>query len=59
MTTKLLTARQVAAQIQVSTRTVTRWAASGRLPCRRVGRKCVRFEWGEVTRSLMGKGGKP
>jgi excisionase family DNA binding protein len=41
---QLLTARQVAERLKIGTRTVWRWAASGRLP------KPIRLVHGRITR---------
>jgi excisionase family DNA binding protein len=49
---RLLTARQLAAYLQVAEATVFRWAAAGRIPCVRLAPKALRFDLPEVMRAV-------
>jgi excisionase family DNA binding protein len=46
-----LTKKEMAARMQVTTRTVDAWMARGLVPFRKLGRT-VRFDWGEVREHL-------
>jgi excisionase family DNA binding protein len=51
---RLLTIREVAAQLQVSERTVRRWIAGEKLPCLRL-RRLVRVDPGDLFRWLSAR----
>jgi excisionase family DNA binding protein len=48
MTGRLLTGREVADQLGVSTKTVLRWALDGRLPSIRLSNRAIRFRETEL-----------
>ena len=50
--TKLLTAAQLGAEIQVGRRTIGAWTAARKIPCLRLGRRVVRYEWQKVREAL-------
>lgn len=45
-----LTVKQVAELLQVRTNTVYRWARTGYIPCIRVRRKALRFDYDDIKR---------
>ena len=49
---RLLTARELAAVLGVTSSTVRRWARSGRVPCLRTGHRFIRFERDAALRAL-------
>ncbi len=53
---KLLTTRQLAAQLQVSPDTVRSWVRSGLIPEVRLSPKVRRFDPAEVLRALRERG---
>ena len=48
MNKQLIPAREVAARVGVSTRTVHAWANDGRIPSLRLAGNHLRFDWEEV-----------
>jgi excisionase family DNA binding protein len=48
---RLLTVSEVAERLHFSRGTIYAWAASGRLPCHRLGRQ-IRFDEGDLIRWL-------
>lgn len=49
----LLTRRELAKLLKVSTRTIDNWVATNRIPwLRGPSERCVRFSWAEVVKSL-------
>jgi len=48
----LVSARELAAMLGVTTNTIRGWARSGRIPCLRVGRKTLRFDRGAVLAAI-------
>lgn len=52
MTPTLLTIGQVAERLNVSTRTVRAWIASGRLDVFRLGARCVRIDEQALNRFI-------
>jgi excisionase family DNA binding protein len=48
----LLTKKQIAARLAVSTRTVDEYMRKGRLPFLKLGSKTVRFRWRDVVEKL-------
>ncbi len=49
---QLLAAPDVARKFKVHPKTIFAWAASGRLPSVRLGRRCVRFRLEDVERLI-------
>ncbi len=45
----LLTRKQVAEMLSVHVRTVDGWIASGRLPSKKISRKCIRFRASDIA----------
>lgn len=45
---RLLTARQVAARLQISPESVRRWARLSKIKSHKFGLRCVRFEEGDI-----------
>jgi excisionase family DNA binding protein len=56
---RLLTAGEVAAALSVSTKSVLRWAAAGRLTGVRLGEATVRFRRSDVERFIQASGVSP
>lgn len=54
---RLLTARELAALLGVTSSTVRRWARSGRVPCLRAGHRFIRFEREAALRALSMESG--
>ncbi len=50
--TLLLTAAQLAQEIQVSRRSVGLWTASRKIPAIKLGRRCVRYDLQQVREAL-------
>ena len=48
----LLTTRQIAAYLQVSTETIRRWVKENKIPCHRMGSRFIRFRKEEVDKAL-------
>lgn len=48
----LVRAETVARELQVSLRQVGYWAEQGRIPCHRLGRRCVRYSLPDVLDAL-------
>lgn len=48
----LLTTREISKRLRVDVVTVRRWTREGRLPCLKMGRKTVRYNWPEVQATL-------
>lgn len=55
--TDLLTAAELAVRLKVRTRTIDRWARTGRIPVRRLSPKVRRFVVTEVVASLESDAG--
>jgi len=51
------TADDIAAKLACTSRYILLLAAEGRIPCLRIGRKCVRFSYAAVLEALNGNGG--
>ena len=51
----LLTAKDLACRLRVQTQTVRLWARTGVIPCIRVTRRKVLFDWDEVKQSLKAR----
>jgi len=49
---RLITARELASRLGVTTNTIHTWARDGRIPCLRVGRKTLRFDPAAVVAAL-------
>jgi hypothetical protein len=52
MPNDLCTTRDLARRFLVSPETITAWARSGRIPCRRYSRKAIRYSLNEVLAAL-------
>ena len=48
----LLTASELAKTLHVGRRTIGAWTAARRIPCFRLGRRCVRYEEHKVRAAL-------
>ncbi len=48
----LLTADEVAAKLRIKADTLMGWVRQNRVPCIRLGRKIVRFNFGDVVAAL-------
>jgi excisionase family DNA binding protein len=51
-TSTLLTAAQIAAEIQVGRRTIGAWTAARKIPAIRLGKRCVRYDLQQVREAL-------
>lgn len=49
---KFIKASDIASELSVTSRQVFYWATSGKIPCKRFGKNCVRFNKAEVFRAL-------
>jgi excisionase family DNA binding protein len=56
-TPQLLTKRELANTLKVTTRTIETWVASGRIPAIRISPRCVRFELGAVLNHIRSEFG--
>lgn len=54
---QLVTTRELAVVLGVTTETIRHWARSGRIPCLRVGQKTIRFDHDAVLRAIQGDRG--
>ena len=48
----LLTAEQLAEKLQIGRRTIGAWTAARRIPCLRLGKRCVRYDLARVREAL-------
>ena len=48
----LLTKAETAKKLKVTVRTVDSWMADGTIPFIRIGKKAIRFDWGEVMGAI-------
>ena len=53
---RLITTREMASRLGVTSDTIRKWAREGRIPCMRIGLKTLRFDAAAVLDSLR-KGG--
>jgi excisionase family DNA binding protein len=51
---KFVTASEIARRYGVTSRYILQLATDGRIPCVRLGRKCVRFDAGAVATAIEG-----
>lgn len=49
---KFLTAAELAAELKVCRRTIGNWTRCRRIPCLRLGRRCVRYDPARVREAL-------
>jgi excisionase family DNA binding protein len=54
----MVTASQLASELQVSERTVRRWLAEGRISAIRITARTVRFSLADVLATIGGRSGK-
>jgi excisionase family DNA binding protein len=50
---RLVTTRELARLLGVTTETIRHWARSGRIPCLRIGQKTIRFDRDSVLRAIQ------
>lgn len=48
----MLTAIELAAALHVGRRTIGAWTAARRIPCLRLGKRCVRYDLARVREAL-------
>ena len=48
----LITKEELARRLKVTQSAVNKWMAKRRLPYIKLGRRCVRFRWADVLKSL-------
>lgn len=54
---RLLTKKELATELQVSTRTVTEWQRRGWIPFLKIGARC-RYQWPQLLRTLEKRFGR-
>jgi excisionase family DNA binding protein len=49
---EILTKAELANRLKVTVSAINKWMALRRIPYIRLGRRCIRFNWGEVLKAI-------